>query len=199
LFNLSGAVLQTSAIFDYEFPVDEGDTALNNTYSVRIRTEDDGGNIYEEAMIITVGDVNAAPTNITLDNNDIDEGLAVLTFVGNLDFVDDGEDNPVQETYSIACTTAGVDDAHFQVDNVKLRSSTVFDVNAPDDDDTDNDYEICVRVSDGVNTYDKNFTITVNGTDTAPPTVIAYTPPDNATEVSTILDIEIGFNEPIAK
>jgi len=150
-------------------------------------------------LIVTVGDLNAAPTDITLDNLTIDEGLPVLSFVGNLDFVDDGEDNPVQETYSLACSTAGVDDSHFSVDNIKIRSATVFDVSTPVDDDTNNEYEICVRVSDGVNTYDKNFTITINGTDTAAPVVVGFTPADNSTGASTTLDIEIEFNEPITK
>src|SRR5205814_1505855 len=56
-FNISGANLQTSAAFDFE---------TKNSYSVRIRSTDNGALFFEKAFVVTVTDVNEAPTDITL-------------------------------------------------------------------------------------------------------------------------------------
>ncbi|ELR70859.1 hypothetical protein C900_03294 [Fulvivirga imtechensis AK7] len=54
-FSIDGAELLTAESFDFE---------SKSLYSVRIRTEDSGGNIYERAFDITVTDVNEVTTSL---------------------------------------------------------------------------------------------------------------------------------------
>lgn len=63
-FQISGANLQSvfgiPLIFtpDFENPIDIGDVAGNNTYSIRIETNDGNGGVYSENFIITVNDID---------------------------------------------------------------------------------------------------------------------------------------------
>lgn len=63
-FSLSWSTLVFKTAPNFENPNDIGDTASNNTYSVRIRTQDtaDSRKFYEKNFIITVKNVNEAPT-----------------------------------------------------------------------------------------------------------------------------------------
>ena len=51
-FNISGAQLRTSAVFDYE---------VKNSYNIRIRVTDQGGLTFEKAFVISVTQVGANP------------------------------------------------------------------------------------------------------------------------------------------
>lgn len=51
-FNISGAQLRTSAVFDYE---------VKNSYNIRIRVTDQGGLTFERAFVISVTQVGANP------------------------------------------------------------------------------------------------------------------------------------------
>jgi len=88
-FTISGNELKLNFVPDYEIPIDVGDTALNNTYTVRIGTNDGNGNTYEESFIITVLDTTgAAPTDISLTSSTVDENSAINTAVGTLSTTD---------------------------------------------------------------------------------------------------------------
>ena len=87
-FTISGSNLLTAVAFDFE---------TKSSYSVRIRTTDQGGLFYEEAVTITVTNVNEAPTinegastpvtmsedgsptpfNLTLHATDVDAGTTL--------------------------------------------------------------------------------------------------------------------------
>ena len=57
---------------------------------------------------------------------------------------------------------AGVDDASFTIVGDELFGAVVFDYESPVDSDTNNDYEICVRVTDDAgNAYDEAMTISI--------------------------------------
>ena len=171
-FNISGDQLRNSTVFDYENPVDANS---DNSYEVCIRTTDSGaGNLtYDETLVINVNDLNSAPTNIDIDGADTDsvnENTAVNTSISTITSTDDGEDNSETYTYSLSCTTPGVDDSHFNISGTSLRNTTVFDYENPDDANTDNVYSICLRVTEtnGGLTYDQNFMITVTDVNLAP-------------------------------
>ena len=51
-FNITGSSLRTSVVFDFE---------TQNSYSIRVRSTDQGGLYVEKAFIITVSNVNDAP------------------------------------------------------------------------------------------------------------------------------------------
>ena len=54
-FNINGSNLRISAIPNFE---------NKSSYSVRVRTTDQGGQTYDEAFTITINNVNEAPTDI---------------------------------------------------------------------------------------------------------------------------------------
>jgi hypothetical protein len=57
-FSISGNNLVINFSPDYENPTDLGDTVGNNTYTVRIQTDDGNGGTYSKSFIVTVNDVN---------------------------------------------------------------------------------------------------------------------------------------------
>ncbi|KXK15427.1 MAG: Endoglucanase precursor [Chloroflexi bacterium OLB14] len=105
--------------------------------------------------------VNDPPTDISLSDNSVEENQPSGTLVGTLTSTD--PDAGETFTYSFTCTTSGVDDASFQISSNQLQTDAVFDY------ETKSSYSICIRTTDsGSNTFDKNFTITVdNKIDTA--------------------------------
>ena len=67
-FGISDDVLQTDASFDFE---------TQDTYSIRVQTDDGESVPYEEAFTITVTDVNDAPVLAAIGNQSVDEGATL--------------------------------------------------------------------------------------------------------------------------
>ncbi len=153
-FTINGDVLFFNESPDYE---------VKQTYNICI-TVDDGVSTSEEEMVVRVNDINNAPTNIALTDYAIADKAPQNTKIGTFTTQDDGEQNPEEYLYTLNCATRGKDDAHFAITNDALYTRTVLTYNHPVDDNADNRYNICVRVSEknGGLTYDKNFTITVS-------------------------------------
>ncbi|MDP4238811.1 MAG: FG-GAP-like repeat-containing protein, partial [Bacteroidota bacterium] len=78
-FNINGNSLQITNSPDYE---------TNNSYSVRVRTTDQGGLFFEKALTITINDVNETPTDIALSASSINENVAANSAVGTLSSTD---------------------------------------------------------------------------------------------------------------
>src|SRR5690606_7550532 len=72
LFTLRNDSVFSNAIFDYE---------LKNTYSIRVQTTDNGGASLQKIITIQVNNANDAPTNISLNETDINENLPAYTGV----------------------------------------------------------------------------------------------------------------------
>ncbi|NOQ67985.1 hypothetical protein GQ568_00925, partial [Patescibacteria group bacterium] len=126
-----------------------------NTYSYYARCQDDIGNQNSDDYTISFSiDSNNPPTDIILSDSSIDENQAINTVVGTLSTTD--SDIGDTHSYSLACATSGTDDGSFNISSDSLRSSEVFDY------ETKSSYAICIRTSDGTDTYDENFTIIVN-------------------------------------
>ncbi|MBO1352291.1 MAG: hypothetical protein EBE86_035265, partial [Hormoscilla sp. GUM202] len=62
------------------------DFETQSSYSIRVRTEDASGQSYEDNFIISINDVNEAPTDLNLSNNSINEN--VLAIVGTFSTTD---------------------------------------------------------------------------------------------------------------
>lgn len=104
---------------------------------------------------IFINDVPHTPTDMTLSNNSIDENSSPGTLIGSLTTTDANVDD--NHAYSFTCTVPGADDGSFQISGSNLQSAASFDF------ETDNSYSICIRTTDGYGeTYDENFTITIN-------------------------------------
>ena len=65
-FTLTGDQLKLNFTPDFENPTDLGDTPGNNTYSIRIQTNDGNGGTYQKSFIITVTDVDENAPVISL-------------------------------------------------------------------------------------------------------------------------------------
>jgi hypothetical protein len=81
-FAISGSTLRTNAVFDFE---------TKASYTIRVRTTDQGGLKFERQFTITatnVAEVNAAPTDITLSDTSIAEHSPASTVVGTFSTTD---------------------------------------------------------------------------------------------------------------
>ena len=95
-FNILGANLRTSAVFDYE---------TKNSYSVRIRVTDSELLWYEEAFTISVTNVNEAPVVTDIPNQTIAEGASFVTIA--LDgYVSDVDNTDAEMTWTYSGNTA---------------------------------------------------------------------------------------------
>jgi hypothetical protein len=104
---------------------------------------------------------NSAPTDISLSSNSIDENNAVGDVVG--DFTTTDPDALDTFTYALVSGTGSDDNGAFTISGDQLLADESFD------SETDSSYSIRVSTTDDIgNTFEKQFTITVNDVDEAP-------------------------------
>ncbi|MFM6071810.1 MAG: cadherin domain-containing protein, partial [Dolichospermum sp.] len=126
-----------------------------NSYSIRVRTTDQGGLSYEKQLTINVNDLNESPTNLTLSNTSINENVAPLTVIGSFSTTDPDAGNSFN--YSLINGAGDTDN------NVFTISSNQLKINVSPDFETKNSYSIRVRTTDqGGLSYEKQLTINVN-------------------------------------
>jgi len=151
-FNISGGSLRITASPDFE---------TKNSYSVRVRTTDQGSLYYEKAFTITINDLNETPTDIALSASSINENVAANSTVGTLSSTDVDASNTF--TYTLVAGTGSTDNASFNISGGSLR------ITASPDFETKNSYSIRVRTTDqGSLYYEKAFTITINDLNETP-------------------------------
>ena len=93
LFSISDNTLNLAFTPDFENPQDQGDTADDNTYSIRVQTTDSFGLSDEEVLIISITDVDDTPdpTTTDADNDGISDALEMGNDPNNpLDTDNDG-------------------------------------------------------------------------------------------------------------
>lgn len=98
-FQIDGSSLKTNASFDFE---------TKSSYSIRIRSTDQGGLSFEKAFLISVSDVNEAPA-ISLNVLTISEGATVVLGSSNINS-SDPDNNAFQLTY----TASGISGGRFE-------------------------------------------------------------------------------------
>jgi len=151
-FNINSNELRASAVFDYE---------TKSSYTVRVRSTDQGGLYVEEAFTINVTGVNEAPTDISLSANTIAEGNSINDTIGTFTTTDPDSGNTF--TYTLVAGTGDTDNSSFNISSDALRASEVFDY------ETKNSYSIRVRSTDQGSLYfEKVFTINVTNVNEAP-------------------------------
>jgi gliding motility-associated-like protein len=127
LFSIDGANLRTGGVFDFE---------TKSSYSVRVRTTDAGGLSFEQAITVTVINVNDAPTDLALSAVYIYENNAIGATIGELSSKD--QDAGDKHTY----TLVSGDVSSFKVSGNQLVANVVY-VHG-----TKNSYEIVVKSTD---------------------------------------------------
>ncbi|WP_051289625.1 cadherin domain-containing protein [Dolichospermum circinale] len=170
LFSIVGNQLIANTVFDFE---------TQTSYSIRVKTEDQGGLSFEKALTINVNDVNEAPTDLSYDNTTdttaIDEGKPIGTVVGNLISTD--QDTGSTFTYSLITGDGDTDNSSFTIVDNQLIANIVFDFES-----LQTSYSIRVQTTDqGGLTFEKQLNINVN--DINGPTDLSF---DNTTDTTTI-------------
>ena len=146
VFSITNNQLKTNTVFDYE---------TKNSYSVRVKTTDQGGLSFEKQLTIGVTDVNETPTNLTLSNSTVSENQILGTVIGNFTTTDPDTGNTF--TYSLVTGTGATDNSLFAITNNQLKTNSVFDY------ETKNSYSVRVKTTDqGGLSYEKQLTIGVN-------------------------------------
>jgi VCBS repeat-containing protein len=151
-FNIDGNGLRITNSPNFE---------TKNSYSVRVRTTDQGGLWCEKALTITINNVNEAPAEIALSNNLINENVGANTTVGTLSSTDPDAGNTF--TYSLVSGAGSTDNGAFNIDGSNLRIT-----NSPNfESKSSYSARVCTTDQDGL-WYEKIFTITINDINEAP-------------------------------
>jgi hypothetical protein len=147
-FSIGGSNLLTAAIFNYE---------EKNSYTVTVRTTDQGGLSYDKQFTVNVQNVNEAPTDINLSNASVAENLPAGTKVGSFSTTDPDSANTF--TYSLISGDTGA----FSISSSNLLTAAIFNY------EVKSSYTVTVRSTDqGGLSYDKAFTITVQNVNETP-------------------------------
>ncbi|BAU41028.1 cadherin domain-containing protein [Leptolyngbya sp. O-77] len=168
-FTIDGNALKLAVSPDFE---------TKNSYTIRVRTTDNGTLFFEQSFTITINDiaetpVNQAPTAIALSTNSVDENVPVGTTVGTFTTTD--PDTGDTHTYTLVSGTGDTDNASFTIVGNQLRLAVSPDF------ETKSSYTIRVRTTDnGTLFFEQSFTITINDIAETPvnqaPTAIALSP-----------------------
>ncbi|MDH3690980.1 MAG: alkaline phosphatase D family protein, partial [Gammaproteobacteria bacterium] len=154
-FSISGSHLLSSATFDFE---------SKHSYSIRLMTDAGDGGTYQEAITISVNDINEAPTAIVLENDSIHENQATGSLISYFTTTDvDAGDSHV---YTLVGGPGDTDNASFDIVDDQLVSAESFDF------ETRDSYSMRVQSEDsGGLTITQSYSITIIDVND-PPTAI---------------------------
>jgi uncharacterized delta-60 repeat protein len=151
-FNISDSNLRATSSFDFE---------TKSSYTIRIRSTDQGGLFTEKTFTITVIDINESPTNISLSSNTIAENSEANTPVGTLSTSDPDAGDTF--TYSLVTGTDDTDNGAFNISGKSLRATNSFNFEAK------SIYTVRVRSTDQGGLFtEKAFTISVTNVNEVP-------------------------------
>lgn len=125
-FEIEDGQLKSVELLDFE---------IKSTCEVNIKASDDEGLFIEESFVISVGNVNESPSELTLDNLEIETGSAVGTLVGELT-AEDPENDEI--TFQLTGTNADL----FTITDNQLLTAEIFT------DETPDELEISVTATD---------------------------------------------------
>ena len=148
-FSIDGNTLKANNSFDFE---------AKSSYSVRVRSTDQGGLFTEKAFTISVTNINESPTDISITSNSIAENAGANAIVGALSSSDPDAGNSF--TYSLVPGSGDADNGAFNIDGINLRANASFDF------ETKSSYTVRVRSTDQDGLFtEKVFTISVTDVD----------------------------------
>lgn len=151
--------LLTGALFNFE---------AKSSYSIRLRTTDNGGLWYEKQFEVTINNANDVPTDIALSANEINENRLSRSFIGNFSTTD--QDVANNFNYSFVSGAGDSDNTAFIIIGNELRSNRLFNY------ETKNVYSIRVQSNDGNGgTTEKVFTVLVIDSNDAPTNIVLST------------------------
>ena len=151
-FQIVGNQLQNAVNLNFE---------AKATYSIRVRSTDAGGQFFEKVFVISVTNVNEAPTDLALSATSVNENQAAGTTVGTFTTTDPELSDT--HVYTLVAGAGDTDNASFAIVGNQLRTAAMFDF------ETKSSYTIRVRTTDvGGLFYEEQITITINNVNDAP-------------------------------
>ena len=198
----SGALSFTSAP-DFETPTDIGATAMNNTYVVVVKVTDAGGLSVTHPILVTVTATNEAPEITTVSATDTafnrPENIATSRIIKAYQATGVGEGSVL--TWSLE----GADHADFTITkntqgHGHLRFANVPNYEMPADSDTDNVYDVTVKVTDKQGGLSDTLIVRVTVYDVNEAPVITSPPatrsvPENSTAVATFSATDVDASD----
>ena len=131
------------------------------TYSIRVRTLDNGGLSYEKVLTVNALDVNEPQTNIVLTPNSVNENSPINTVVGTLSAID--PDVGDSQTYAFVSGAGATDNALFALSGNTIRTQAVFDR------EVKSSYSIRILATDSQgHTIERALTITIGNVNETP-------------------------------
>ncbi|ELT99934.1 hypothetical protein CAPTEDRAFT_187674, partial [Capitella teleta] len=188
-FEIVGNKIQVKAGSDINF--EEA-----TSHDLFVQVTDSGGNTYQEAVTLTVTDINEDPTDITFSNTTVEENAATGTVVATLS----AEDVDANESFTYALVDANGDalaSDDFEIVGNKIQVKAGSDINFEEA----TSHDLFVQVTDsGGNTYQEAVTLTVTDINEDPTdiTFSATTVEENAatgTVVATLSAEDVDANE----
>lgn len=151
--------LLTATSFNFE---------AKSSYSIRLRTTDNGGLWFDKQFEITINNANDVPTDISLSANEITENRLSRSLIGSFATTDQDASNTFN--YSFVAGTGDSDNTAFIIIGNELRSNRIFNY------ETKNVYSIRVQSNDGNGgSTEKVFTILVSDSNDAPTNIVLST------------------------
>ncbi len=144
-FVITGDELQIKESPDFE---------TKDSYSIRVRSTDQGGLSFDKVFTINVTNINEAPTDILISSAEIAENVSDNTVVG--EFITSDVDADDQFTYTLIEGTGSEDNSAFAIvgNNLQIIKSPDFE--------TKDSYSIRVRSTDQGGLFtEKAFNITI--------------------------------------
>ncbi|MFM8328530.1 MAG: cadherin domain-containing protein, partial [Pirellulaceae bacterium] len=163
------------------------DFETKSSYSVRVRSTDQGGLWFEKEFVITVTNVNETPTGVSLSSTSIAENAGANATVGTLSTTDPDASNTF--TYSLVTGTGDTDNSAFNISGADLRATSSLDF------ETKSSYSVRVRSTDqGGLWFEKEFVITVTNVNDAP-VLVASSGSANTSGAAVVVDPGIGLSD----
>ncbi|WP_417040653.1 cadherin domain-containing protein [Cylindrospermopsis raciborskii] len=149
-FTIDGGKLKTAAAFDFE---------TKNSYSIRVRSTDQGGQSFEKQLTINVTNVNEPPVFSAVSFSVRENSKSI----GRISVQDPEGDN-------ITFALAGVDAKLLSIDPTtgELTFNQAPDFEKPEDADNNKIYQVQVTVRDGNTPVTRNIDIKVEDVNEAP-------------------------------
>ncbi len=145
LFTISGNQLLSNLSYTY----------TGQTYSLRVRSTDNGGLFVEKVFLVKVYNRNETPLDIILDTTSISEDNDYMFHISKIRTIDN--DNPDEFTYALVLGSGDSDNSEFEVQNDKLVILTKTNYDVKDV------YHIRLRSTDLEGLFvEKSFDITIN-------------------------------------
>jgi gliding motility-associated-like protein len=155
LVSIVGNTLQTNASYNFE---------ANDSLFIRIQAADPFNATYTKTFVIVITDINEAPTDISLSDTTILEGLPIATVVGLISTTD--EDFLSTHTYTLVTGLGDTDNGLFAVNSNSLETAATYSF-------TGQTYSIRLRTTDvGGLFFEKPFLITVRDSNYVPTDII---------------------------